>query len=137
MGSTYTSITSCRICQNTTLVKVIDLGEQAIASQFPYINTPDPPSVPLVLVKCMGEDTCGLVQLLHTVDSSELYQKTYGYRSGLNATMTSHLKTIVEQAIHLVSLQEGDIVLDIGSNEMKLSQRDELKIAETVKFFRR
>lgn len=123
--TSYSTLSTCRICKNPCLEKVIDLGEQVIASQFPIMHTPDPPSAPLVLVKCMGgdeEDTCGLLQLLHTVDASELYEKTYGYRSGLNATMTQHLKTIVEQAIQYVSLQEGDTVLDIGSNDATLLQ---------------
>jgi hypothetical protein len=31
----YTEIYKCRICENDNLLTVIDMGEHAIASQFP------------------------------------------------------------------------------------------------------
>lgn len=113
----HTKISYCRLCKNTHLVPIIQLGEQAIASQFPVLGEEDPPVLPLTLVKCMGEGSCGLVQLLDTAPPSELYGKTYGYRSGLNATMKQHLKTIVQEALQYVSLEKEDTVLDIGSND--------------------
>jgi GDP-mannose 4,6-dehydratase len=114
----------CRICKNNHLIDIITLGDQTIASQFPLQDEPNPPSIPLTLVKCHPADTnhhvCGLVQLKHTAPPSELYCKTYGYRSGLNNTMMQHLKTIVEDALRICSLEENDYILDIGGNDATL-----------------
>ena len=47
---------------------------------------------PLCLVKCTGGDeACGLLQLEHSYDLDEMYGEDYGYRSGLNASMVTHL----------------------------------------------
>jgi hypothetical protein len=46
-----------------------------------------------------------------------MFGDNYGYRSGLNPTMRSHLENIVSQAKSLSTLSEGDVVLDIGSND--------------------
>ena len=113
----YSTLKACRIC-GSGIEDVFDLGSQVIASRFPEKNEPDPPSVPLVLSKCTGE--CGLVQLKHTVSPDEMYLHNYGYRSGLNESMQSHLKTIVDEMTSYVTLEDGDMVLDIGSNDSTL-----------------
>jgi hypothetical protein len=51
----YKRIVSCRICGNQNLVKVLDLGEQALTGRFPLPQEPDPSSGPLELVACMGD----------------------------------------------------------------------------------
>jgi len=112
-------INSCRICGNTELVPVVDLGEQYLTGVFPKkdkINTIT--KGPLRLVKCHGrENNCGLLQLEHTYDSNELYGDNYGYRSGLNSSMVSHLHSKVADIIKRCDLKKGDLVLDIGSND--------------------
>ncbi len=116
-------VKSCRICGNNKLVSVLDLGMQAIASRFPKADEQDPMEAPLVLVKCddsVDKNNCGLVQLKHRVASEELYQHDYGYRSGLNNTMTTHLQNLVKDVENRISLKEGDVVLDIGSNDATL-----------------
>ena len=116
-------IEKCRICGNPRLVTVIDLGSQALSGRFPKKDDPDPPKAPLVLVKCDNSQdagACGLVQLKHSVDPGEMYGNEYGYRSGINKTMSDHLAGIVEKAKDMVSLNPGDIVLDIGSNDSTL-----------------
>ena len=112
-------INSCRICGNTELVPVVDLGEQYLTGVFlqkDKINTIT--KGPLRLVKCHGrENNCGLLQLEHTYDSNELYGDNYGYRSGLNSSMVSHLHSKVADIINRCDLKKGDLVLDIGSND--------------------
>lgn len=49
-----------------------------------------------------------------------MYGNNYGYRSGLNQDMVNHLMDISDMAQKLVELKEGDIVLDIGSNDATL-----------------
>jgi hypothetical protein len=69
-------------------------------------------------VKCNGgESACGLVQLEHSYDPSELYGSNYGYRSGLNKGMVKHLKGKVAQILDSIDLDSGDLVVDIGSND--------------------
>ena len=111
---TYVSRDKCRICQNTNLNLLMDLGLHSLGSIFPKLEDEDPPRAPLVLVKC---HECGLVQLQHDVSASELYTSNYGYRSGLNATMIHHLKCLVSEIEGIVKLQADDIVLDIGCND--------------------
>ena len=58
-------ITKCRICDNTNLIPLINLGNQYLTGVFPKTRTLDNPSKgPLELVKCHGDDKiiCGLVQ---------------------------------------------------------------------------
>jgi len=111
------AITHCRICGNTDLIPVVNLGVQALSGRFPLIGTSDPQSAPLELVKCNGENSCGLLQLAHHIPLSEMYGSSYGYLSGLNQTMSNHLKEIALHAQQLAHIQKDDIVLDIGSND--------------------
>jgi NDP-4-keto-2,6-dideoxyhexose 3-C-methyltransferase len=116
----------CRVCGNEHLIIVIDLGDQALSGRFPKKNDPDPPRAPLVLVKCdnvKNPDACGQVQLKHTVPLVEMYTCNYGYRSGINTTMSDHLADISAQACKIVDLEKDDIVLDIGSNDGTLLKR--------------
>lgn len=78
---TYRRISQCRICDSTRLDVLLELGRQSLTGVFP--RAPDQPltSGPLTLARC-GD--CGLVQLLHSYDRSELYGPQYGYRSSLN-----------------------------------------------------
>lgn len=113
----YTKVEKCRICGNRDLTRVLDLGEQTLTGIFPSYKNLDITSGPLRLVKCMGDEVCGLVQLEHSYNLDEMYGENYGYRSGLNPSMVSHLNKKVERIIGQVDLQEGDIVVDIGSND--------------------
>ena len=107
-------LSKCRICKDTRLVDVIDLGEQIITSRWPVYGDSSTPSTKIVLVQCEG---CSLVQLKHTVSGSELYEYEYGYRSGISNTMREHLEEYNKQVQRLACVKEGDTVLDIGSND--------------------
>lgn len=112
----HTEITHCRLCKNTYITPVISLGEQQITSRFPQYGDFSTPKTPIDLVLC---EDCGLLQLLQTTTSTELYEHEYGYRSGISNTMREHLRLYQEDVVkHLVNpLQKGDAVLDIGSND--------------------
>jgi GDP-mannose 4,6-dehydratase len=117
--SIVSNITNCRICNSSQLTNVISLGEQQITSRFPVYGDNSTPKTPIDLCLC-GE--CGLLQLLQTTFASELYEYEYGYRSGINHTMRTHLKDYYEEIISKVDLQPGDTVIDIGSNDSTLLQ---------------
>lgn len=114
----YKLNTICRICKNPNLVRILDLGEQVLTGVFPKLTeTKSITKGPLRLVKCLGENKCGLVQLEHSYDLSEMYGLNYGYRSGLNKSMVDHLRSKVDRICQLMPLQPSDIVVDIGSND--------------------
>jgi len=114
----FKKILACRICGNKELVEVLDLGEQVLTGVFPKINdTSKITKGPLRLVKCVGINQCGLLQLEHSYDLSEMYGLNYGYRSGLNQSMVDHLKNKVAKICKLITLTERDVVVDIGSND--------------------
>ena len=114
----YQTITQCRVCNNTQLAEVLDLGTQALTGVFPKTRNQQVTSGPLKLVKCTGAgDVCGLLQLQHTYDLGELYGDNYGYRSGLNTSMVAHLHAKVRRILDRVKLGEGALIVDIGAND--------------------
>jgi len=116
----YVPISACRMCGNTNLVSVLDLGQQHLTGVFPKDGqTADLTKGPLQLVKCHGDSvaTCGLLQLRHSYDPGEMYGDNYGYRSGLNASMVAHLRCKVSAILQRAELNPGDLVIDIGSND--------------------
>jgi len=123
-----TKITKCRICDNENLETVLDLGEQYLSGVFP--NAPEMEhKSSLKLVKCREQHSdsmrpsCGHLQLEETFSSDVMYGKDYGYRSGLNKSMVTHLKGRVDEILKrfddnkYISLKEGDVVLDIAGND--------------------
>src|SRR4030066_1170575 len=106
--------TACRICGNTKLERVLDLGVQMLTGVFPRNRDAKITTGPLHLVKCSGNDeVCGLVQLEHSYDLVEMYGENYGYRSGLNAGMVAHLHSKIRRILGQVQLHKGDLVVDI------------------------
>ena len=69
---------------------------------------------PLSLIIC---SKCKLVQLKHNYNLKYLYGPDYGYRTGLNKTMSNHVKNITKILIKKSNLSDGDQVLDIASND--------------------
>lgn len=114
----YQKISQCRICGNTRLAEVLDLGIQTLTGVFPKTRSQEITAGPLKLVKCTGDgDVCGLLQLQHTYDLSELYGDNYGYRSGLNKSMVEHLRGKVSRILDRVQLPQDALVIDIGAND--------------------
>jgi len=112
---------TCRVCGNTALTKVIDLGEQYLQGSFVKPGKEIPPlrKIPCTLVRCdvtRDEKACGLLQMAHSVPPEILYS-AYWYRSGTNNTMRNHLRGIVEEALDITGRKEVAAVLDIGCND--------------------
>jgi hypothetical protein len=92
----------------------LNLGFQALTGIFPK-DAAQPVTVgPLELVWCPQS---GLLQLKHSYNAGEMYGDNYGYRSGLNQSMVNHLTDKVAYLERMVSLDPGEIVVDIGSND--------------------
>jgi hypothetical protein len=121
----YKEIKGCRICGNTELVSIINLGNQYLTGVFPRSLNEQITSGPLELIKCQEGDSlnsCGLLQLKHSYGLNEMYGENYGYRSGLNKSMVNHLQEIVKNIQESIELKQGDLILDIGSNDSTLLQ---------------
>jgi hypothetical protein len=120
MRESYIEIDRCRICGNEDLVSILSLGTQYLTGVFPNKIDRSLTQGPLELVKCNPSnhrDHCGLVQLRQSYNSAELYGDNYGYRSSLNSSMVEHLKALTQELQRIVSIDDRDIVLDIGSND--------------------
>ena len=114
----FYKIESCRVCGNKDLITALDLGNQYLSGIFPKTIDLNMYRGPLKLVKC-NEETggCGHVQLEHTFHLPTMYGDEYGYRSGLNGSMVRHLKEKHKKISEFVSLNDGDIVIDIAGND--------------------
>ena len=120
MKKIYHEIAQCRICGNKELISILHLGDQYLTGVFPKTKNQEIPCGPLELVKCDNQNNsknCGLVQLRHSYESSALYGDGYGYRSSLNQSMVNHLKAKVDRILSQGILKQGDMVVDVGSND--------------------
>lgn len=112
--NSYREISQCRVAGSENLVSVLSLGYQTLTGVFPKTVKEKITKGPLDLVWCPDS---GLLQLKHSYEPSEMYGDNYGYRSGLNQSMVSHLTGKVAYLERLVPLNPGDVVVDIGSND--------------------
>ena len=103
----------CRNCKSSDLKKLFSLGNQSFTGKFikksknvkkAYIN--------LAICK-----KCKLVQLKDKYSLKYMYGPDYGYRTGVNKTMTNHVKSVTKYLSKISKLKKGDHVLDIASND--------------------
>ena len=81
-------INSCRSCKSTKLVNLFNLGNQSFTGIFLKKNKKIPKGK-LTLMMCKS---CSLVQLRDNFDLKVMYGSSYGYRTGLNASMVRHIQ---------------------------------------------
>jgi NDP-4-keto-2,6-dideoxyhexose 3-C-methyltransferase len=105
---------TCRLCGSGELQEALSLGEQYVNDFVPDERIGKGQRAPLDLVMC-GQ--CSLLQLRHTAPQEILYSRHYWYRSGVTDTMRRALREITQQVESMLSLDAGDIVLDIGAND--------------------
>lgn len=112
--------TRCRVCGNTALDPAVDLGPQYLSSVFPTdLSYRDyMPRYPMDMVLCRteGGTHCGLLQMGHHLDLTEMY-KAYPYQSSSNSGMRAVLLDVAADGRRVVALAPGDVVLDIGCND--------------------
>jgi hypothetical protein len=109
-----TTISACRLCGSAKLANVLDFGNVAFTGIFPKDSEEEIPFGKLNVLFC---EECSLAQLGESFPADELYGDNYGYRSGLNKSMVTHLETTVKRLVNICDLSHGDIVCDIGSND--------------------
>ena len=107
-------IKKCRNCKNNNFLKLFSLGKLAFTGKFSKNKNTQIKKDFLNLVICTN---CKLVQIDRNFNSKYLYGKDYGYRSGINLTMTNHLKETANKLSILTKLKAGENILDIASND--------------------
>jgi hypothetical protein len=81
-----------------------------------FIREGDTPRGGKVEMKMMLDEHSGLVRLENPAPLDTMYGK-YWYRSGINQTMRTELRQIVESISGLVNLRENDLWIDIACND--------------------
>ena len=114
MSLLYRKIKSCRISKDTKLFRLINFGEIALTGVFPKKKFAKIHKTPLSVVFSKKSK---LLQLEHNYNSDLLFGSNYGYRSGLNASMISHLKNKYILLNKKLKFRRNDNILDIGSND--------------------
>jgi NDP-4-keto-2,6-dideoxyhexose 3-C-methyltransferase len=111
-------IKNCRACGSKKLITLSKLGNQYLTGVFPSNKNAKITHGPLEISKCNSNSECNLVQLSHKYDFSELYGKNYGYRSGLNKSMSEHLKSKTKYILKKYNFnKKKPLIVDIGSND--------------------
>ena len=110
-------IKKCRICNSVNFYELFSLGNLSFTGKFTKSKINNIPRDYLNLVMCKK---CKLVQLDRSFNTKFLYSKDYGYRTGINKTMTEHVKSVVKEAIKISKVKKDDHVLDIASNDATL-----------------
>ena len=104
----------CRNCKNSKFLNLLSLGKMSFTGKFSKKFFHNIPSANLNLLMCKS---CKLVQLDRNFNQKYLYGKDYGYRTGINKTMTNHINKTVKECSDLTKLKTNDCVLDIASND--------------------
>lgn len=107
-------IIKCRSCSSKSLKYISTLGSQCFTGIFPSSKKQKIPKGYLSMVIC---NRCSLLQLQNSFDVNVMYGDNYGYLSSLNPHMVRHLKLKSEKLKKISNLSNGDIVIDVGSND--------------------
>ena len=116
----YSRVKNCRCCNKKAFKSFFDFGKMNLSTEFPVINSIKSKKIPMNVRIC---NYCKLLQLEHNYDLKQLYNKDYGYKSGVNLTMNQHLEGITKDVEKIVKLKKNDIVLDIASNDGTLLKK--------------
>ena len=123
------NIRYCRSCRSKKLDNLFSLGNQNYTGIFPKKRNLKTPTGKLKLVMCK---VCNLVQLGENFNLKKMYGNDYGYRTGLNSSMVSHIKKKIEYLKKKIKIKNGDVILDIGSNDGTLLKCFDYKKYELI-----
>ena len=107
-------IKNCRNCESFNLINLFSLGKISFTGKFAKNKKLNIKKTLLDLMMCKN---CRLVQLKHNYNLKYLYGPDYGYRTGINQTMSKHVKEITKILIKKTKISYKEYVLDIASND--------------------
>src|SRR3989338_4231631 len=108
-----TKLNRCRLCKNTDLETYLDLGQMPLVNSLVTNRKDKEPLFPLQVQYCK---TCFLSQLTLVVDPSVMFSE-YCYRSSISKTFQEHCRQLVAACCKRLTLQKGDLIVDIASND--------------------
>ncbi len=111
------NVIKCRNCKSKKLSNLFSLGNLSFTGKFPNKISSNIKKTKLSLKMCLN---CYLVQLSESYNLKYLYGPDYGYRTGINKTMSNHMKDVQKLLSRKSKLSPGDHVLDIASNDATL-----------------
>ena len=107
-------IYKCRNCNKKKFINLFSLGKMSYTGKFPKNKNINIPKEEIKLIMCSN---CKLVQISNNFSLSYMYNQDYGYRTGINQTMSNHVKNLVRKINKITRIKKSDIVLDIASND--------------------
>ena len=94
---------NCKNCKSNNFKKIFSLGNLSFSGRFGKTINENIPKEILNLIICKK---CKLVQLDRSFNPKYLYGESYGYRTGINKTMTDHVKKTVLTALKIKRLKK-------------------------------
>jgi hypothetical protein len=106
---------NCRLCNSIDLLKVLELTPTPPANSLVSKTELDTKQdvYPLDVFRCQA---CGHLQLLGIVNPDLLFKK-YVYVSSTSSVMVKYLEEQCQLIINRLGLKQGDLVVEIGSND--------------------
>lgn len=105
----------CRVCGAREVEEVLDLGDQPHCNSLldpAHLDEPEP-RYPLRLGFCRR---CTTSQIDYTVPKETMFSE-YLYVSGTTSSLRAHFRDSAERLRERLGLADGDLVVDIGSND--------------------
>lgn len=110
---TFRELTTCRLCSGP-LTEILRLADTPIANMLSTDPAIEDAKYPLSLAQCRN---CMSVQMPTDVDPELLFHSSYPYVSGTSPVFVRHLADQVAAVSAQVGLKQGDLVVEIGSND--------------------
>ena len=113
--SIVTVETQCRSCGAEQLETLIAFGDTPLADRLVHPDQADQPqpSAPLTLARC---GSCGLAQILETVDPEVLFYAEYPYFSSVSPRLIAHFRASAESIMDRYGPDDA-FVVEAASND--------------------
>jgi SAM-dependent methyltransferase len=109
-------VEQCQSCGARDLVSALFLGFLPPVNTMRRLGVP-PDSEPWHPAELLACPNCHLVQLGYVVDPELLFPPDYPYTSGSTRILRSNFAELCREATEVAGLDQGDFVVDIGSND--------------------
>ena len=112
---------TCRLCGNSNLVSVLDLGASPPCESFLSEEQLDLPEAtyPLHLRLCPD---CLLLQIPALITPEDTFGGDYAYYSSYSTSWVEHARRFVDQAVDALSLDPDGFVVEVAANDGYLLQ---------------
>ena len=110
----------CRLCRNSNLVSVLDLGATPPCERFLTATQLDEPEVTYPLHMRLCPD-CFLLQIPALITPEDTFTD-YAYYSSFSDSWVAHAQTFVDDAIDRLELGPDSFVVEVASNDGYLLQ---------------